>query len=50
MNLVETLIWKEKMVSHPGFETRTFALKGRCSTSWANNPKWKVKIFFFSFL
>ena len=30
------------MVGHPGFEPRTFALKGRCSTSWANNP-------FFSF-
>lgn len=34
-------VWKvsiPKMVGHPGFEPRTFSLKGSCSTCWANNP------------
>ena len=34
-------VWKESisnMVGHPGFEPRTFSLKGSCSTCWANNP------------
>ena len=27
-----------KMVGHSGLEPKTFALKGRCSTNWANIP------------